>query len=242
VADPAQVTDALRDFCRVVYVPVEKYDGRGNGVVLPPVIWDSQRDAVLAMLKRAAARGAQHALAGNPAHLALIREAGLIPHGDFRLNVLNRESVRRVARMGWEDVLLGPEMTLPQLRDVCCDESLPIPCGVLVYGRIPLMVLEKCVGKELADCAACEAGTVRLRDRRGMEFPVLRAYPHRSVIYNSLPTDLCDRQEQLARNGIRSLHLLFSVETPREVDDTVRRWQTGSAPVGTVRRLPQELN
>jgi hypothetical protein len=43
--------------------------------------------------------------------------------------------------MGLEEVILSPELTLPQMRDVGGNTS------AIVYGRIPLMLLEKCVGK-----------------------------------------------------------------------------------------------
>ena len=118
------------------------------------------------------------------------------------------------------------------MRDVGGDTA------VIVYGRLPLMTLERCISRDLAGCDACAAGRVELRDRRGVKFPVLREWEHRNVIYNSLPTGMSDRQELLTRYRLSALHFLFSVETPREVDRVIEAYRSGNA-LGSVRRIPQ---
>ena len=208
----AQITPAARAFFDRIYLPLDRHEAGIEGVVLPPVIFDGDVETVRKMLREAKERGARYALLGNLGHLALVRETGMIPVGDFRLNATNKESVAALETLGLEEILLSPELTLPQIRD------LTGPCSAIVYGRIPLMTLEKCVGRELGSCADCTAGALTLRDRRGAEFPVLREWEHRSVICNSLPTSMSDRQDRLLAAGIQGGHFLFTTETAEEVD------------------------
>ena len=129
--------------------------------------------------------------------------------------------------------MLSPELTLPRLRDLA-DEG-----AAIVYGRMPLMVLEKCVGLEIGGCARCREGKLMLTDRVGAEFPVLRTPPHRSLIFNSVPTYMADRADLLARYRVRAQVFLFTVETPEEVDCVIAAYQKGLPPVGGVRRIGQ---
>ena len=125
------------------------------------------------------------------------------------------------------DVLLSPELTLPQLRDLSRAGTFG---GTVVYGRIPLMLLEKCVIHEVADCEACRRNAAVLTDRRGARFPVLREGAHRNVVYNSVATYMADRTEALQENGISHRHFLFSVERAEMVDRVIRAHREGHAP------------
>ncbi len=230
-ARPDRIPPEAREYFDLIYLPLESYAPIADGVLLPPVIFDSEREAAAALLRDAKAAGAKHALVGNIGHLDLALEAGLIPHGDFRLNVTNTQTVAQLEALGLSDAVLSPELTLPQIRDIKGDT------GVIVYGRIPLMVLEKCIGRDIADCDDCKAGRVTLVDRMRVSFPVLREWQHRSLIYNSLPTYMADRADKLDAAGITCHHFVFSTETASEVNDVIEAYQNGDAPGGTVRRI-----
>lgn len=202
-----------------------------DGVVLPAVIFDSEREAVRALLQRAVKDGAKHALCGNVGHLSLALEAGLVPHGDFRLNVTNSESLAFLLSCGFADVLLSPELTLPQIRDI------KGAADAVIYGRIPLMTLEKCVGREVGSCETCKTGKNILTDRRGEKFPILQLYPHRSLVVNSRPTVMSDRGRELRAAGITGGHFIFTVETATEVAKILHAYQTGAPLDGPVRRI-----
>jgi putative protease len=183
------------------------------------------------MLATLVQAGLRRVMLGNLGHLSLVREHALVIDGDFRLNVTNRETVAVLERMGFSTLLLSPELTLPQIRDI------PGALRTVVYGRIPLMLLEKCVIKELADCSTCEKNAAVLTDRRGQQFPVRRTYRHRNVIYNSHPTYMADRAELLDRHHVGGAHFIFSDESPVAVDATIRAYKNGTPPDGTVRRI-----
>lgn len=230
-ASPHQITPEAREYFDLIYLPLDNYAPIADGVVMPPVVFDSERGAAAELLHKAAEAGAKHALVGNVGHVSLAAEAGLQIHGDFRLNVTSTATVAQLERLGIADTLLSPELTLPQIRDIKGNT------GAVVYGRIPLMVLEKCIGKDIADCADCQTGKITLVDRMRVSFPVLREWQHRSTIYNSLPTYMADRADRLADAGIICQHFIFSTESAARVNDVIEAYKTGAAPDGTVRRI-----
>ncbi len=228
----AQIPTPAHSYFDRIYLPLCRHALGVSGIVMPPVIFDSETDKIRTLLRTAVENGATHALVGNYGHLSLVLEAGLVPEGDYRLNVMNRESVTVAEAHGISSLLLSPELTLPQIRDVGGDT------GVIVYGRIPLMTLEKCVIREISDCKVCDRRDfVMLKDRRGVEFPVVREWEHRNVIFNSLPTGMSDREEALLRAGVTNRHFLFSIEEQGEVEEVIRAYQEQKPLPYPVRRL-----
>jgi putative protease len=177
-------------------------------------------------LSAAARRGARYGLISNLSHFALCREAGLIPIGDFRMNPYNVASAAVLRALGAERVLASLELTPPRAASVG---------GVLAYGRAPLMLTERCFVRENAGCAACQS--FAFTDRRGMRFPVLREYVHRNLIFNSVPTYMGDKKEELARYRISHHHFIFSDESAAEIRRILAVYQSGAPLNGQVRRI-----
>ena len=227
----ATVTPSAKEYFDIIYTPIEAYNGGTNGVMLPAVIYDSQKDMILRLLRSAKELGAEHALLGNLGHLELVQSVGLIPHGDLRLNVANSTSMAMAEALGFADVVLAPELTLPKARDIGGRSA------VVVYGRIPLMVTEKCVGKEISSCDVCKSGKVKLVDRKNTEFPVFKDIAHRSIIFNSLPTYMADREDELRRANVTMRHFIFTVESAKEVDDVISKHKKGLALGKPQRRI-----
>ncbi len=228
---PEQLTDTARAYFDRIFLPLFRYDAKADGVVLPPVIFDRDIETVSIVLQNAKKAGAKYALVGNLGHLPLVHKADLVPVGDFRLNITNGESVAMLERQGIRECILSPELTVPQMRDIGGNTA------VIVYGRIPLMVLEKCVGLELGGCEQCKSGKITLVDRRHVSFPVLREWEHRSVILNSLPTSMSDRQNLLDRANLNSRIYLFTTETPQEIDKIIHAFQSQTPTGEKVRRV-----
>ena len=217
-----QITPLSREYFDIIYLPLQNFNGECEGIILPPVILDSELSKVDKMLSMARAKGAKYALVGNLGALELAQKYGFEIHGDFRFNVYNNESTLELKKLGVKSIILSPELTLPQMRDVKGDTA------AIVYGRLPLMLLEKCVLKEISTCERCTSGKTTLTDRRGITFPVLREYEHRSVIYNSAPTYMADRESDLQRAGIVNRHFIFSTETKIDVDKVIRAHKNNS--------------
>ena len=178
-----------------------------GGVYLPPVIFDSEWEIVKKSLENARKSGIMYALVSNIGQIEAVKSYGFEIFGDFRLNVTNSESAEAYRKMGVSQLILSPELTLPQARD--------IGGGLITYGRIPLMITERCFISENFGCEAC--GKCALTDRKGEKFPMMREFSHRNIIFNSIPTYMGDRLSELRSHRIESEHLIFSTESGREI-------------------------
>ncbi|MBQ7160748.1 MAG: U32 family peptidase [Clostridia bacterium] len=205
----------------IIYLPLDRYDPeKANGVVLPPVVTDAEKEKVSRALREAADRGCKYALVGNAGQFGMAKEAGLEVRADFRMGAYSAEAAEALYSLGAEEVVFSPELTVPQLRDI------KAPVGAIVYGRIPLMLLEKRLGAR------------ELRDRRGARFPVVRE-GGRDVVLNSAVTYMADRKADLDRAHIIDRHFIFTTETPAEVTRVIRAYLKGEpAKPGTpIRRI-----
>ena len=200
---------------------------RAGGVYLPPVIFDSQMEGLLEELKNIRKAGVMYALVSNIGQIGITKSLGFKIIGDFRLNVTNGESKRAYRNIGVEHLILSPELTLPQARD--------IGGGIITYGRIPLMITERCFIGENFGCDRCNKAA--LTDRKGEKFPIIREWEHRNIILNSLPTYMGDRRDELAAYRLHSAHLIFTVEGDEEVSFILRSHHEHSPLPRRVRRV-----
>ena len=176
------------------------------------------------MLEKLRQQGFTEIYCDSPAHLALCREAGLIPRGGLFLNLSNSLAVEEARKQGLQSAVLSPEGKLGWLHSV----QSAIPLGIMAYGRLTLMALRNCPIKAQIGCRSC-GGQGFLIDRTHVTFPV-RCDGQVSYVYNSLPTSLTDRQSSL--RGFDFALLVFTTEQPQEVDQVMRCWQQGE-------KLPQ---
>lgn len=196
-----------------------------NGIYLPPIIFEGERQKFEELLQERA-ESVKYALCSNLSHIAIAKSVGLIPIGDFRLNVCNSLSRAEYESLGLEDIILSPEITLPMARD--------IGGGEIVCGRIPLMLTERCFVKENFGCSAC--GTAAFRDRRGKLFPIIREWKDRNIILNSDITYMGDRQDELDKAGVGIRHFIFSTEKPDEITQLISSYKKAKKLNG-VRRI-----
>lgn len=207
-----------------IFLPLYEYtqDSAANGVILPPLAYDDEWESMRERLALVREQGCEWAVCTNISHLPLARGLGFRIVADFRLNVTNPVTARVLCSLGAEDIILSPELKSGAVRDIPCDKS------VIVYGRIPLMLCEKCVARECGACSDCREGRpYYLVDRTGARFPVFRERAHRSVVYNSAVTYMADRKKDLASLGGVSHHYIFSDETPEQVRRVLRAYRDG---------------
>ena len=198
-----------------------------GGVFLPPVAMDNELDNLTEQLKKARENGIMYALVSNIGQISLAKSLGFKLIGDFRLNVTNSESACIYRNLGVEHLILSPELTLPKARD--------IGGGLITYGRIPLMVTERCFIGENFGCDKCNKAA--LTDRKGEKFPMMRLWQHRNIIFNSIPTYMGDRQDELRTHRIESEHFIFSVEPAREILNVLGAISDGTPLSTKVRRV-----
>ena len=190
--------------------------------ILPRVIWSGELAPVARQLRTVYEMGVRQVLAGNLGQLHIARTAGFAVRGDFGLNIVNSRAMRYLREQGLDSQLLSFELTLPQIRDI----SKAVPAELLIYGRLPLMLMENCVMKNRTGICACQTGTVRLVDRVGEEFPIVKdPGTCRNVLLNGKKLYLLDKKDALRGMGLWALRLQFTTENPGEIDKVLMDYQ-----------------
>ena len=200
-------------------------DGQPVAVTLPRVIRDDETRELLGDLQDAAALGIRRALIGNLGHLPLVLSRGMEPAADFGMNLFNSRAAEQLLHLGFVSCTASFELSLPQLRDL----SKPLPMEMIVYGRLPLMLTENCLIKNRTGACTCHAGPVKLIDRMGEEFRVVRdCGTCRSVVLNGKKLYLLDKKENVRRFGLWALRLSFTTENTGEVNSVLSAWSGGA--------------
>ncbi|MBR2293340.1 MAG: U32 family peptidase [Clostridia bacterium] len=241
-------------------------DGRVDGIAMPPVILDSEKEKALELLSLARSLDGCRVtslLVTGPSQLGLFSDSGLDIYLDYRFNVGSSETVKALHGLldaetaPIRSVTLSPELTLPQIRDVIRDCRTPVPSldiRVMTYGRATLMTLERCIMRAellpkdksngrltaVTDCTLCRGKTGYLRDRTDTVFPILREWQHRNLILNSLPVSMTDRRDLLTSNGIQHEQFVFTVESPNEVNGVILAHKNQRPLPGAVRRIAKK--
>jgi len=214
----------------IAFVPLfssESALSRAKAVYLPPVIMDDELEEISYSLEKAKNTGVMYALVSNIGQIELVRSFGFEAFGDFRLNVTNSDSAENYKKMGLSHIILSPELTLPKARD--------IGGSVITYGRIPLMITERCFISENFGCDKCEKAF--LIDRKGEKFPMKREFGHRNLIFNSIPTYMGDRSDELKAHRLSSHHLLFTTENGKEICNILKAHKKSAELPFRVRRV-----
>ena len=222
-----QLTEKLLKLETVMlYVPVHILAGdlelakllaqRGNvAAVLPRIVHEKEMPKLKSSLLNIQQVGINDVLVGNLGLLVTAGELGFNLHGDFGLNMYNSGAIAMAKKLGLASATLSFEMTMPQIRDI----SKLVPCELLVYGRMPLMVMENCLIHNKSGECSCHLGSIKLTDKTGAEFPVIKdGNSCRSVLLNGKKLSWLDRQEDLSRLGLWATRLYFTTENSKEVD------------------------
>ncbi len=188
------------------------------GVFFPALIGD---DALERMANRLYTLGFRHALCRNISQAPLLKDMGYTVHGDFSMNLANGYALETVSEH-LADATLSYELTLREIRKM----PKPLPCGIIIYGRLPLMQTKNCILKNVGDCRHKNGGTIQ--DRTGRHFPILCDYDCQNILLNSTPLYLADRNREWQETGISFGRLLFTDETPEEIRTILDAYTKGA--------------
>ncbi len=225
IAHPHQLTEELIA-CgpEWVYLPLElldsidlaPYTSRTKFCAVLPRVFRTEDEAEFRRILQTAPHLTGVAV-GNLGHLPIVEGLGLEIRGDFGMNVFNSRSLRFLAGEGLASATVSFELRHQQVRDL----QKHLPCEAIVYGRLPLMVMENCVIHNNVGCN-CQQENY-LSDRTGAQFPVLRAYGCRNEVQNSKTLFLADKPEYRAC-GLRYGRLRFTTESAQECVAVFRRY------------------
>ena len=228
VLNAEQVTAALlAEKPAIVYVPMEELERLDAGLdwgetelcaVLPRIFRTADEPVLRQLLARHPEATA--VAVGNLGHLPMVRGLGRTLRGDFGLNIFNSRALLFWREQGLSSATASFELRWQQLRDL----NKHLPCEAIVYGRLPLMVMENCVTRCNVGCTH-GAGSV-LTDRTGAQFPVTCGYGCRCEIQNSRTLFLADKPE-MHRCGLTYGRLRFTTEPPEQCDAVLRRYKDG---------------
>ena len=232
-----QITKKLRQIKpEILYVPIGEIllhedfyrsliRHQAVGAILPRVTRGAgERNELTAQLQKLMNMGIDCVLTGNLGQIHLATQRGFTVAGDFGLNLFNSRAMTVAKSLGLSTATASFEMTLPQIRDL----SKPLPVELQAYGRLPLMLTENCLMRNRAGICSCGDGKVKLVDRMGEEFRVVRdGQSCRSVILNGKKLYMLDRMPELSRLGLWALRLSFTTENAAEVDGVLTDWNGG---------------
>lgn len=231
----ASVPDSLDGLARVI-LPVETSpetlkrvldSGAQAAVEIPSAVF-SNADKYVKKLTELKENGLSLAWACGLDGVGIARRAGLRFACGFGMNIFNSVSVSEAAALGAEDCLLSCEVSLAQAAHIGGE----LPRGLMIYGRIPLMMTRNCPVATKLTCAEC-GGRSYLLDRMGVRFPV-RCKNGCSFVLNSRPLWLADKLNDI-RNVDYGL-LWFTDESKEECTRVISDYRRGGAPQGEFTR------
>ena len=234
----SQLTDSLADSCEQIILPLDEVLRHAAeldksllpklAVSLPRVVFGDDAAQLTERLNECRRMGIEHMSVGNLGGVYLGRQLGFTLHGEFGLNIANEGCLQEYEKLGLADCLLSFELSLSRAKAV----GGLLPRGLLIYGRLPLMVTRNCPIR-LSGCRDCK-GFGTLTDRKKEVFEVRCSGRKYSEIFNSRPVYLADRMEELS--GFDYGLLYFTSEGPKQVDRILREYTILHEPMEQITR------
>ena len=189
-------------------------------VLLPRICWDREKNKLEQELKVFQDLGVTQALAGTLDGVQRALDLGFTVNSDFGIGVYNSQTLKELKRLGVSAATASFELKLPQIRDL----SKAIPLEAIVYGRLPLMIMENCIIHNHTGQHSC-TGVNQLTDRRGEKFPVVKAWGCRNEILNGKTLFLADKAADYQRLGLWAVRLMFTTEKPEQCVQVLERYR-----------------
>lgn len=238
VREISQITERMGEVCELISVPLDELLKNKNNlpkeivpkisVSLPRVVFGDDEKYLAERLTECKHLGIEHLSTGNLGGVYLGRKMGFVLHGEFGLNIANAGCLAEYERLGLSDCLLSFELSLARARAV----GGTLPRGLLIYGKLPLMVTRNCPIR-LSGCKDCK-GFGTLTDRKKEVFEVRCTGRRYSEIFNSKPVYLADKLEEVS--GIDYGLLSFTSEGAKQVDRILLRYTQTHEPMENITR------
>lgn len=146
---------------------------------------------------------------------AMYRYKDKAKYGEWRLNIYNSLTANEFSSL--ECVTLSPELNLHDIKGAV-KHITEVETELICYGYIPLMVMKNCPVKAMGRCQNGKC-TYKLRDRKGIEFPVICTEGCKAVLLNSKPVYTADIIDEIKNTKVNCIRLNFTIENPSECVD-----------------------
>jgi putative protease len=165
-------------------------------------------------------------------------------HGDFSLNAANALGATLLLERGLRTFVPAYDLSFAELERLLGDVD-PARAEVVVHQHIPMFHTEYCAyarllstGSSFRDCGRpCEEHKVALKDRTGLEHPVLVDVGCRNTVFSAQPNSVADDIPRLLALGVRRFRVELLREDARRAEERVR----GYAEVVAGRRKGAEV-
>ena len=189
---------------------------------LPALVYPFDEKKLAGKLKMLKTLGITDIETGNIGTAELAKNLGFTLHGTHALNFTNTPALDFAHEYGFDDTLLSFEISAKNAALLGGD----IKRGIYCYGYLPLMLFRNCPQKG-ASCAGC-GGTSVLKDRKGIDFPLLCDRRQYSVLHNSVPLYIGDKKLP----PVDFYTLVFTVESEKECRTVLEAFLNGESIAG----------
>ena len=204
---------------KYLFIPIdssaEDFVDNRAGAVLPRGLFGIEPD-IRKKLEKLKKIGVSRVLCSNIGAYRLAKDMNFEVFGDFGLNIYNSQSANMI-----NNPILSFELTLEQANKINAQNT-----GVIVYGKIPLMLTRNCPVKNSIGCTEC-ARNGKLTDRKGYEFEVICSQYPCVEILNSVPIYMLDRMREVKTDFA---HFYFSTETKKDIEKIIKMYESGEKP------------
>jgi putative protease len=155
---------------------------------------------------------------------------------DYSMNAANELTVGWLHQKGAERVTASYDLSLDQLLDLARATNASW-LEVVIHQHMPMFHMEHCVfcaflspGHDKTDCGRpCDDHTVELRDRVGMEHPLVADVGCRNTLFNAVPQTAAEYLTTLVELGIRRFRVEFLRDSPALVSRILSLYQEALA-------------
>ena len=201
---------------------VQEAIGRGLSIAatLPRVCFDRELPELRRQLDICKELGIHEVLAGNLGLAKFAEKLGFELRGDFGLQLFNSLAAKEYKELSFKSLTASFELKLAQVRDLSKD----VDTELIAYGRLPLMITENCIIHNHSGKHTC--GNVNLlTDRKGVRFPVAKAWGCRNEILNANKLFLADKAADWQKIGLWAIRLMFTTENGLECAQVLERYR-----------------
>lgn len=190
-------------------------------LLAPPRIQKPEEMGLFRLMLKAEPDGV---LVRNLSGLAFFRDQGVSVVGDYSLNVTNELTAQFLKSQGLRWLTPSYDLNRDQLSDLVSQ----VPASwleVVIHQHMPMFHMEHCVfcamlspGTNKTNCGRpCDVHLVELRDRTGMDHPLIADVGCRNTLFNATPQSGAELVPELLQKGVRRYRIELLRESAHDI-------------------------